>query len=319
MEAKELEVNHLVNEQNALLLKLKRFWRPILTSSSAKVLQDKTTRSAVDTEESSTAEKVQEKKSSVMHPQERSPTEEKVPDKDTRSVFHPQDSSMADTVKTSMPLKETKGCSANTVETQTEEAIAGENMCHCTTSPTESGYEDNDLPQDQEIFPKIKEKVNPFSRLSTPGRKYRHSSRPGKKNDDDLIASYLTKLQKAYVKSREVSSDPFVIPSINSVLGKSTPIIADNDGTTPTMEPRHTPRSSVDSKESCEINDARSDNLARYVICIPRRESCKQSGNTFFLKTRRKKKVVDANHLLRIKLQNLEDLSQSLLNKGHHF
>ncbi|CAM6101420.1 unnamed protein product [Calypogeia fissa] len=302
LEAKELEISNLLNEQNALLVKLKKFWRPILNSSSAKVLQEKNTRSSLHTQESSTAEKMNEK--------------------NPRNVLHTQESSTpADQMKTPRSVRERKDFLPNSVETQTDEDdIAEDNMCHCTTSPpNEARYEDCILPQDREIFPHIKEKVTSCSRLSTPSRKHKHSSRAGKKNDDDLIASYLTKLQKAYVKSRHVSSDPFITTlPIDTVLARSNPTIANNGGSPP-LEPRHTPRSSVDSKESCEINDARSDNLARYVICIPRRESCSPAGNTFFLKTRRKKKVVGANHFLRVKLENLEDLSMSLLNKGHHF
>lgn len=272
LEAKEIEVNHLVEEQSALLVKLKSFWQPILNSSSAKIFHEKNPKSVN------------------------------------------QEGSMAEKEKTPKSLKEKRVCSAKTVETQTDDYIAGENAA----SPKDSGCEQGDLPQNEEIFPKIKERGFPCSRLSTPGRKNRQTSKPGKKNDDDLIASFLTKLQKAYVKSREVSSDPFASAQpVDTLLPKFSPTTPQNEGMEP-MEARHTPRSSVGSKESFEINDAISDNLAQYVICVPRREPRNTSGNTFFLKTRRKKKAVASNHFLKVRLQNLEDLSEALLSKGHY-
>ncbi|BBN18975.1 hypothetical protein MPTK1_8g06950 [Marchantia polymorpha subsp. ruderalis] len=312
LDAKEIEVNGLLDEQNALLNKLKKFWRPILNSSAAKIFADKTQRSQLHTPQSSQSIMSIECKPEYLENSSLS----------VRSV-ETQTAIVDVKRERKKPLKQKSNSSE-----PAEQDNKNKKETKDKKEPAEQENNDKKEHKDKKDTTKVRRTESQSlssSRLSTPAKKTRQDSKL-KKTEEDLISSYLTKLQKSYVSSGKQPKDnqKMNTRSLDSLLEKNreaeiSPVPSSPNGPDH-LDSRAQPDPSQVS-QSCRSSTAFSDcpntndeSLPQYIICIPPQDP--GAGKDLFVKSQRKKQAAESSTIaLQEKLENLEALSESLLGQ----
>ncbi|KAL3676235.1 hypothetical protein R1sor_026183 [Riccia sorocarpa] len=303
LDAKEIEVNGLLDEQNALLNKLKKFWRPILNSSAAKIFTEKTQRT-----------------SSTSTPTA-APSQESKPDGDKSRVQTPRYSQACKSMECNSEVSDRASASARSVETQTVVGWRSEQKKKPPTRDYTSESEQENTKKERKDIrtsrPSTTGSQNPSRPLTTIGRKMKPDPKV-KKNEDDLISSYLSKLQKTYVSSNK--QQPQFKSGMNT---RGLDALLERAGhiRTPTSaslseegrlqaEVRPASRQSAASSDSQAANE---EPLPQYIICVSPQEAGVR--NPIYSTPRKRQTSETSTSALQEKLENLEALSETLLGQ----
>ncbi|KAL2608197.1 hypothetical protein R1flu_026770 [Riccia fluitans] len=299
LDAKEIEVNAFLDEQNALLNELKKFWRPILNSSPAKIFIDKSQRSHLHSPTSSSSEELKREEG-------------------TRQVQTARSSQGSILKETALEAADRRSPSSEiSVGSKTVVANVKSENREKTTKPEVSRESEQDKKKEQrdvmESRPKTTGSLN-VSRLSTLGRKIKPDPKV-KKNENDLISTYLHKQQTSYVSSNK--QNPQFKSSMNT---RSLDLLLENNGQ---YETPNNPQNRHDdgrlqaeagpvSRQFPAFSDCDSEALPQY-ICVPPEEVGVR--NSIYTTPRKRQTAENSTSALQEKLENLEALSETLLGQ----